>query len=106
MTGTSEPAHPSGERAPGPVVVRSARRRRVLSFGVWCVSMLAAALILVNAGDADLQTSLGNLATLLFVLVGAILVGRLRPTASAGSSGLPASSSRHSSVHEVSPSMD
>jgi hypothetical protein len=77
MTGTSELANPSGEPAPSPVVARSARRRRILSFGVWCVSMLAAALILVNAGDVDLQTSLGNLATILFVLVGAILVVRL-----------------------------
>jgi cytochrome b subunit of formate dehydrogenase len=77
MTGTSDPAHPPGEQAPSAVVVRSARRRRVLSFGVWSVSMLAAALILVNAGDVDLQTSLGNVATLLFVFVGAILVVRL-----------------------------
>ena len=77
MSGISDPAHPSGEPAPSPVAVRPARRRRILSFGVWCVSMLAAALILVGAGDVDLQTSLGNLATLLFVLVGAILVIRL-----------------------------
>ena len=79
MTGISEPAHPSGEPAPSPAVVPAGRRRRLLSFSVWIVSLLAAALILVSAGDGagDLQTSLGNLATLLFVLVGAIVLGRL-----------------------------
>jgi hypothetical protein len=79
MTGVSDPAQPSAEQAPGPVAVRSARRRRILSFGVWSVSALAAALIVVSAGvgAGDLQTGLGNLATLLFVLVGAIVVSRL-----------------------------
>ena len=77
MTGIATPGGPSDEPAPGPAAVPSTRRRRILSIGVWSVSLLAAVLTLVGASTSDLQTGLGNLATVLFVLVGAVVVSRL-----------------------------
>jgi hypothetical protein len=63
-----------------PNVETSARRsgrRRAATALVWLVSALALIVVVLNQTGSDLNATVGNVATLLWVVVGAILVTRL-----------------------------